>query len=46
MSFLFYVESIYLICMTLDYKVFCRVTSEDVILISLFMVLGTIDRMT
>jgi hypothetical protein len=31
--------------MTLDYNVFCRVTSEDVISMSLFMVLGTIGRM-
>jgi hypothetical protein len=30
----------------LDYNVFCRVTSKDVISISLFMVLETIGRMT
>jgi hypothetical protein len=39
MSFICCVGSIYLICMTLDYNVFCRVISEDVILMSLFMVL-------
>jgi hypothetical protein len=44
MAFLCCVESIHLICMTLDYNVFCRVTSEDVISMSLFMVLGTIGR--
>jgi hypothetical protein len=46
MSFIYCVGSIYLICMTLDYNMFCRVTSEDVISMSLFMVLGTIGRMT
>jgi hypothetical protein len=32
--------------MTLNYNVFCRVISEDVISMSLFMVLETIGRMT
>jgi hypothetical protein len=46
MSFLYCVESIDLIYMTLDYNMFCWVTNEDVILMSLFMVLRTIGRMT
>jgi hypothetical protein len=32
--------------MTLDYNVFCRVISKDVISMSLFIVLRTIDRKT
>jgi hypothetical protein len=32
--------------MTLNYNAFCRVTSEDVISMSLFMVLETIGWMT
>jgi hypothetical protein len=46
MSFPCYVGSIDSIFLTLDYNVFCGVTSEDVISMSLFMVLGTIGRMT
>jgi hypothetical protein len=46
MSLFCCVESIDLIFMTLDYNVFYRVTSEDVISMSLFMVLGTIGRLT
>jgi hypothetical protein len=46
MSFICCVGSIYVICMTLDYNVFSRVISEDVISMSLFMVLETIGRMT
>jgi hypothetical protein len=39
-------ESIDFIFMTLDYNMFCRAISEDVISMNLFMVLGTIGRMT
>jgi hypothetical protein len=46
MAFLCCVGSIDLICMTLDYNVFYRVTSEHEISMSLFMVLGTNGWMT
>jgi hypothetical protein len=45
-SFLCCDESIDFIFMTLDYNMFCRAISEDVISMNLFMVLGTIGRMT
>jgi hypothetical protein len=46
MSFLCCDLSIDFIFMTLDYNVFCRVISKDVILMSLFIILRTIDRKT
>jgi hypothetical protein len=39
-------ESIDLLYMTLTFNVFCKVTSEDVILMNLFMILGPIGRRT
>jgi hypothetical protein len=46
MSFLCCVVRIDFICMTLNYNAFYRVTSEDVMSMSFFMVLGTIGWMT
>jgi hypothetical protein len=46
MSFLCCVGNIDLICMTMNYNEFFRVTSKDVISMSLFMVLEIIGQMT